>query len=203
MNPIERYNTPERRRLEFLWAYCNLVGLTRKEIASAIGRSTEPAVAAIMKRGDISLKNVFNIIASKGNSTVTMYYEFRGETPEEREAKRSRLARIVDLRTAGRLDFLWLALNARGITKTALAKEVGVSYYTVTTWQREDDIMISRLHQIAAILDANLVVEIKPSRDLPVPEGPKHRYTICVESSCPVVPPIPIKEVKKRSQQTD
>lgn len=68
------------------------------------------------------------------------------------------------VKTGERLAFLGNAMDRHGLTKTAVAERVGLTYIAVLGWFKHDDCLLSYVYQVAEMTGSELLVRFEPIR---------------------------------------
>lgn len=113
------------------------------------------------KTDDVRLSQAMEIIDRKGYAlNISLFRPGDTETPLITDLKK-----LID-NSCGkaklkRMSFLFIALDRYNISIKTLVKEIDVRYTTFRYWCGNDDIMISRIFQIADVMGLSIVFDIR------------------------------------------
>lgn len=151
------------KRLAFLREYMASQGISVKDAGEVCGM-TGPAISAAFKADDMKISNVIKIIESAGfvlniflttDSTVLLFPERRPNFD----------AVFYNNKKLDRLAFLYYFLNIQKISIPALAEKIGAGQATIYYAFQQDNILMSRLYQIAEVLGCSLLISVNKKED--------------------------------------
>lgn len=145
------------KRLAFLWAFVERLGLMMGQVAS-IMHITPQALFRIKRVDDIRIRRLeefFNYLGYSFDICIK-------QNPYTYDEPPVRLGEWFIYYDRGQLQFLCRALGARRITMGMLSKALGLSSNTIRHSFRVNDIDFSRLCKIADTFGLSIIVTIKP-----------------------------------------
>ena len=167
-------------RLKFLVNFMDSFGLSREEIGK-IATLSPSTMNNWLISDDISISNLNKICQSLGYRCY-LYIEPR-KASEAEEYREKCIHTNQDIRHAKNICFLQDFLENNQLTKAAVCYKLGLTRGRLNYYFNENDILISRVHDICKVFNRNLHVVIKPLAEITIPDeceviSEMHKMTI-------------------------
>ncbi len=155
-NEIKR-SPGEPKRLDFLRALLRASGITLNELADHFNVS-RVTVGNWFKVDDIRLSRAKEICEYCGYSFSLSICR----SPYEQDAPVHHLGRRAMQYERRHLPFLCVAMAREHVTSQEIANRLGLYYTTVHRWFDKNDMFLSRVEDVADVLDSSVLIDVTP-----------------------------------------
>lgn len=169
-------------RLQFLTDFIAATHTDAPQIAEMLQISKNSVYSWFSeKTDDVRLSQAMEIIDKRGYVlNISLFRPGDSETPLVTDLKK-----LIDSSCGKaklkRMSFLFVTLDRYNVSIKELTKAINVTYTTFRYWCCNDDLMISRIYQIADILGLSIIFDIKRKAGtrLPEEEGLQNKERKC------------------------
>lgn len=149
------------KKLEFFKRFLTTTGTTYDDVARIVG-ITNVSVSRWFTIDDIKLSHMIKVVESLGYSfDISLRKE-----PNATDPPVEKLGRMAKQYEEDHLRFLCVAMSRYGITMADIARELRVYYTTIRHMFEVNDILFSRLIEIAEAFDLYIILDIHPLKTI-------------------------------------
>lgn len=179
----KKYKGPATQRLRFVTNFVDSFGMNRDEVLkmSGINYST---FSNWIKTDDIMLSNLNRLCRSLGYR-CDIYIEPKDSRLAE-DYRRRCLHTNQDIREVTNVCFLVDFIELNRLSKATVCYKLGLTRGRMNYYLNNNDILLSRVHDICKAFDQNLHIVIHPIAELELPEEAEVICETYVQSTFPL-----------------